>query len=87
MERVTRKKPGYFLLVKRWVFGVLATFGVTAAIAVPLLTTGGNEVPRVTYYMNSSATGHLVTKAQFVAFCKNLSKPQYCLSLVRLVKH
>jgi hypothetical protein len=27
--------------VRRWIFGVLATFGVTAAIAVPLLAYSG----------------------------------------------
>lgn len=30
----------YSLIVRRWIFGVLATFGVTAAIAVPLLIRG-----------------------------------------------
>jgi hypothetical protein len=29
--------------VRRWIFGVLATFGMTAAIAVPLLLTGSGK--------------------------------------------
>jgi type II secretory pathway pseudopilin PulG len=33
----------YSVTVRRWLIGVLATFGVTAAIAVPLLTGSGQK--------------------------------------------
>lgn len=39
----------YSLPVRRWILGVLATCGVTAAIAVPLLATGSSSLAKPHY--------------------------------------
>jgi hypothetical protein len=81
--RETLAPRGTVLIVRRWLLLMLAVFGVSAAIAVPLLTGGGKETQsagqRQTYSMYAPATAHLTkacyhgscyTKAQALRLCK-----------------
>ena len=65
---------------QRWILGVLATFGVTAAIAAPLLTDSGSAPPRATFG-GGDASFYRVGSPAHQRFCER--HKSFCLTARR----